>query len=82
MEGNAKKCVGRYYELAKKNIEQLFRVSTPCVDNHQFREEESEYVEESSKVCSCIVITCIHLAGVGRPDILLFANQLARAITK
>ena len=49
MEGDAKTCVGRYCEVANKNIEQLFVVSTPCVDNHQFREEEFESVEELSK---------------------------------
>ena len=82
MEDHAKKCVGRYCELAKKSIEQLFGVSTPCVDNHQLGEEESESVEESSNVCSCIVLKCLYLGRIGRLDILLSANQLARAVTK
>ena len=80
MEGDAKTCVGRYCELANKNIEQLIRVSTPCVDNHH-REEEFESVEESSNVCSCIVLKCLNLGRIVRPDILLSANQLARAVT-
>ena len=40
MEGHAKKCVERYCELANKTTEQLYKVPTPCVDDHQFKEEE------------------------------------------
>ena len=82
MEGDAKTCVGRYCDLGNKNTEQLFRVSTPCVDNHHVREEESESVEESSNVCSCIVLICLYLGRIGRHDILLSANHLARAVTE
>ena len=34
MEGHAKKCVERYCELTKKTTQQLYKVATPCVDNH------------------------------------------------
>ena len=36
---HAKKCVERYCELANKTTPQLYKVSTPCVDDHQFKEE-------------------------------------------
>ena len=36
MEGHAKKCVDRYCELANKTIEQMCKVSTPCLDDHHF----------------------------------------------
>ena len=39
MEGHAKKCVEGYCELANKITEQLYKVATPCMDDHQFREE-------------------------------------------
>ena len=39
LEGHAKKCVERYRELANKNIEQSYRVSTPCMDDHQSKDE-------------------------------------------
>ena len=52
MEGHAKKCLGRYCELAKKHIEQLYEVSTPCLDDHQFKKEELESVGELSNACS------------------------------
>ena len=39
MERHAKKCVERYCELANKTTQQLFKVSTPCLDDHNFKEE-------------------------------------------
>ena len=36
MEGHARKSVERYCELANKKTEQLFKVSSPCSDDHQF----------------------------------------------
>ena len=39
-------------------------------------------VAELSKVCSQIVLTCLFLARIGRPDTLWSVNKLARAITK
>ena len=40
MAGHAKKCVERYSELANKMTQQLYKVSTPCIDDHHFKEEE------------------------------------------
>ena len=34
MEGHAKKCVERYCELANRTTQQLYEVSTPCIDDH------------------------------------------------
>ena len=39
MEGHAQKYVERYCELANKKTEQLYKVSSPCLDDHQFKEE-------------------------------------------
>ena len=82
MEGHAKKCVERYCELANKTTQQLCNVATPCMDDHQFKEEENESVGELSAVCSQIVLKCQYLARIGRPDILWSVNKLARAIIK
>ena len=41
-----------------------------------------KYVGELSKVCSHIVLKCLYLALIGRPDILWSVNKLARSITK
>ena len=42
MAGHAEKCVERYCELANKTTQQLYKVSTPCIDDHHFKEEENE----------------------------------------
>ena len=82
MEGHAKQCVERYCELANKTTQQLYKVSTPCIDDHHFKEEELKSVGDLSKVCSQIVLKCLYLARIGRPDILWSVNKLARSITK
>ena len=82
MEGRARKCVERYCELANKKVEQLYKVSSPCQDYHQYKQEELESVGELSEVCSQIVLKCLCLARIDRPDILWSVNILARAITK
>ena len=82
MAGHAKKCVERYCELANKTTQQLCKVATPCIDDHHFKEEEMKSVGELSHVCSQIVLTCLYLARIGRPDILWSVNKLARSITK
>ena len=60
MAGHAKKCVERYCELAIKTTQQLY-----------FREEETKSVGELSNTCSQIVLKCLYLARIGRPDIMV-----------
>ena len=55
MAGHAKKCVERYCELANKST-QLYRVSSPCIDDRHFNEGEIKSVGELSHVCSQIVL--------------------------
>ena len=82
MEGHAKKFVERYCELANKTTQQLYKVSTPCIDDHHFTEEELKSVGELSKESSQIVLKCLYLARIGRLGILWSVNKLARSITK
>ena len=82
MAGHAKKCVERYCELANKTTQQLYKVSTPCIDDHHFKEEETKSVGELSQVCSQIVLKCLYLARIGRLDILWSVNKLARSRSK
>ena len=82
MEGRVKKCVERYCGLANKTTQQVYKVATPCIDDHQFKEEEMGSVGEFTKVCSQIVLKCLYLNRIGRPDILWSVNKLARAVTK
>ena len=47
-----------------------------------FLKKNDESVGEVSKVCSKIVLKCLCLARIGRPDISWSLNKLARAVTK
>ena len=62
--------------------QQLFKVSTPCIDDHQFKKEDLKSVGELSNACSEIVLECVYLARIGRLEILLSVNKLARPIIK
>ena len=55
MEGHAKKCAEIACELANKTAQQLYKVSTPCLDDHQIKEEEME------TFCSQIVLNRLNL---------------------
>ena len=79
MEGHAKKCVERCGELSHTTTQLLYKVATPCMDDHQYK-EENESVGELSTVCSQIVVKCLCLARIGRPYILWSVNKLARAL--
>ena len=74
------KCVERYCELANKTTQQLYKVSTLCIDDHHF--EEMKSVGELSNTCSQIDLKCLYLARFGRHDILWSVNKLALSITK
>ena len=82
MEGHAKKCVERFCVLADKTTQQFYKLSASCIDDHHFEEEEMKSVGELSNVCSQIVLKCLYLAHIGRPDILWSVIKLARSITK
>ena len=80
MERHARKCMERYCELANKT-EQLHKVSSPCVDDHQIKKDTLVNTSKLSQVCSQVVLTCMYLARIGRPDILWSVNKLARSVT-
>ena len=82
MAGHLKKYVERYCELANKTTQELYKVSTPYMYDHHFKEEEMKSVGELSHVCSQLVLKCLYLARIGRPDTLWSVNKLARSITK
>ena len=66
MEGHAKKCAAKYCELASKTAQQLYKVSTPCLDDHQFKEDELESVGQLSKVCSVGIVSRFQFRGRSR----------------
>ena len=58
------------------------QISTPCIDDHHFKEEETKSFGELSQVCSQIVLKCLYLARIGRLDTLWSVKKLLRSITK
>ena len=46
------------------------------------KKKKRNLLRELSQVCSQIVLKCLYLARIGRPDILWSVNKLARSITK
>ena len=62
MAGDAKKCVERYCELANKTTQQLYKVSTPCIDDHHFKEEEVKSVGQLSQ---CMLSSCSEMLLLG-----------------
>ena len=82
MAGHAKKCVERYCELANKTTQQLYKVSTPCIDDHHNKEEEMKSVENCHKYAPKLFWNVLYTARIGRPDIPWSVNNLARSITK
>ena len=49
-----------------KKVEQLCKVSSPCLDDHQFKQKELESVRELSQICSQIVKKkSLYLARIG-----------------
>ena len=69
----------RYCELANKTTHQLYKVATPCSDDHQFK---MGAVGKLTQGCSQIVLKCLYLARIGGPHILWSMNKLARATTE
>ena len=82
MEGHAKKCVERYCELANKTTQQLYQVSTPCIDDHHFKEEEMKSVGELSQYAHKMFWNVYIWHVLGDLIFLWSVNKLAHAVTK
>ena len=82
MIGHAEQCAQRWRELANKGLKDIPVVGTPCIDDHNLRPEDFVDQGTLSHVCSKIVMKCLYLARIGRPDILYAINVLARNVTK
>ena len=82
MTGHAKKCVEWYCELLNKTTNNSIKYPFHASMITTSREEEMKSVGELSNVCSQIVLNCLYLTRIGRPDILWSVNKLVRSITK
>ena len=68
-------------DIVSWQTRRLYKVTTPCIDGHHFKEQETKSVGELSNTCSQIVLKCLYLERIGRPDIPWSVNRLARSIT-
>ena len=83
MEGHAKNRVERYCELANKTVEQLYKVSTPCLDDHHFKKGRIGNDGRSvNSLLSNRPKMFVFGSKIGRTDILWSVKKLARAVTK
>ena len=71
-----KKVCGTLLWISEQNNAIVHKVSTPCLDDHQFKEEELKSVGELSDACSQNFVKCLHLARIGRPDVLCQSTSL------
>ena len=62
IEEHAKKCVERYCELAIKTTQQLSKVSTPCIDDHHFKEEE---LKKRGRFVKSMLSNCSEMLKLG-----------------
>ena len=68
--------------LQTLSTQQSHKVATPCIDDHQSKEEEMGSVGELLMLCAQNVLKCMYLARIGSLDILWSVNKLARSIRK
>ena len=80
MQGHAQKCFERCCEWAQahQTIDQLPKVSTPCLDDHQVKPNDLEMVGELSETFYQIVCRCWKTRFI--LDIKLFGKISERAI--
>ena len=55
----SQKYVEMYCELTNKKTEQLYTVSTPCLDDHNWKKDNLEVVGEMPNMCSQFVFKCM-----------------------
>ena len=83
MEGHAKTCVEQHCGLAnEKQSSNCTRCPPHVLTTMSSKKRKSwKRWENGQKVCSQIVLECLYLARIGRPDILWSVNKLTRAVT-
>ena len=82
MSGHAEKCVERYCQLTGASAKNFKKVATPCMYGHTFTQEELTEKGKLSDISARVVLKCLYMASVGRPDLLWTVNLLARQVTR
>ena len=73
----------RYCELADKTFEQLYQVSTPCLDDHQSKKGR---IGHGGRIGKCLLSDCLEVLVFGQKwsdlTFLWSVNEFARAVRK
>ena len=62
MVGQTIQCVERYCELAKTRPEDLKKVTTPCIDDHQFSPDDFENKGALAPIDARVVLKALYTA--------------------
>ena len=82
LTGNCSDCVDRYLELSGLSRKDLKEAHTPCMEDSQLQEDDFLTEGQLAKECSKVVLKCLWIARLTRPDIYWTVNYLARYVSK
>ena len=82
MEGHAKRCVERYFELANKTTSNCTKSQLHVLTMISSKNKNWDLLENCQKYALELCLNCLYLARIGRSDILWSVNKLARAVTQ
>ena len=57
---STRKSLWKDMQAGKIKRQQLCKVSSPSLDDHNFKEKDVDMVGEMSNVCSQIILTCLY----------------------
>ena len=80
MTGHAKQRVQIWCELTQRQVSELQQVATPALEDHFLPPEDSVEPGKLAPISARIILKCLHLARIGRPDLLFAVNVLARKV--
>ena len=81
MEENAEKMWKDIANWQIKKAEQLYKLSSPCFDDHHIKKRNLNQLENCHKYAHKL-FKCLYLARIGRSDILWPVNKLSRSVNK
>ena len=80
MIGHAEQCVQRWCELTQRDASDLRTVVTPALDDPVMPPEDTVEPGKLAPISARIILKCLYLARIGRPDLLFAVNVLARQV--
>jgi hypothetical protein len=82
MRSYSKGTISFYCEITGMRQEKLRKVSTPCLPENQATDEELAHEGEMHAFAARILMKCLWLSRLARPDISFAVQRLASRITR